>query len=121
MSILEKDSFAEHAFGRAALRKLAKDGPLSPDFRLFHLQSLEGSKDQPVLRLRGARFRASRHAAGRLPAGASRSGPAEVFRIPGTVREVLLTRAEIDQERAIKELVVSPHSVAALSVGRADA
>lgn len=81
---MESDIFAQHSFGKAALKKL---DPVPENFRLFSAAWIGGAhKKRTVMQVRGAEFRAAK------------SGPNKgrlCLRVPGTPRSVRVTVEEM--------------------------
>lgn len=87
-----EDVFAQSNFGRVALRKLAQAGALPEGFQLFSAAWLGQPCEFEVMQVKGCQFVAAKSGrfAGQL-----------VCRVRGTVRSVLVTKAELDAERAV--------------------
>lgn len=83
---VEHDLFAEHDYGKLALKKM---GPVPENFRLFEAGWLGEKPEQwRVMKVRGAEFRVAK------------SGPNKgklAILLGSTVRSVFLTREEIQQ------------------------
>ena len=81
---MEVDIFAEHAYGKIALKKL---GTVAENFRLYRAGWLgEKPEEFSVMKVEGAEFRAAK------------SGPNKgklSMMVPGSQRAVLVTKAEM--------------------------
>jgi hypothetical protein len=87
MSDMEKDVFADTAYGKLALKKMQ---PVPANFRLFEAGWLgEQPKDWEVMEVKGAEFRRAK------------SGPRKgrlAIKIRGTERTVYVTKDQIKEE-----------------------
>jgi len=87
MSDMEKDVFADTAFGKLALRKMQ---PVPENFRLFEWGWMEERpEDWQTLMVRGAEFRKAK------------SGPRKgklAIKLKGTERTVYLSKEQIKKE-----------------------
>lgn len=89
------DSFASMSYGQVALRKLAKQAKLSPNFRLYKAGWLGKGNGCDVMEVVGAEFRESK-------SGASKGKLC--IKVSGTDRKVYVTAEEMrKQERRQKK------------------
>lgn len=83
---MDDDVFADQTFGKIALQKLKKIGPLHPSFRLYEAGWLEQHPPFETMKVTGSRFRVALR------------GPREgqlCMKVPATDRTVYVTAAEM--------------------------